>query len=141
MRHVTKSRTGGRWPVARDYSAGSGISIDERPFDVSRLSDIAFRSTRNQLPIASGAARTIDNRTYAHTGITSRPVLMFDNNLVHKGTPPREGFRQLAQVEIYPSMTKLTEEQVHLSLTNPLVHDYPHDPRVNDLSGAQLVNA
>jgi hypothetical protein len=68
-------------------------------------------------------------------------VLMFDNNLVHKGTPPREGFRQLAQIEIYPSMTKLTEEQVHLALTNPLVHDYPQDPRINDLSGAQLVNA
>jgi len=72
---------------------------------------------------------------------TSGTVLMFDNNLVHKGTPPREGFRQLAQIEIYPSMTKLTEEQVRLSLTKPMIHDYPRDPRVNDLSGAQLVNA
>lgn len=66
-------------------------------------------------------------------------VLMFDNNLVHRGTPPREGFRQLAQIEIYPSMTKLTEKQVDLALTQPLNLDYPHDPRVNDLSGAQLV--
>jgi hypothetical protein len=66
-------------------------------------------------------------------------VLMFDNNLVHKGTPPREGFRHLAQIEIYPSMTKVTEAQVNLALTNPLTADYPADPRVNDLSGAQLV--
>ena len=66
-------------------------------------------------------------------------VLMFDNNLVHKGTPPREGFRQLAQIEIYPSTTKLTESQVRLAMTEPIVHDYPRDPRVNDLSGAQLV--
>jgi hypothetical protein len=71
----------------------------------------------------------------------SGTVLMFDNNLVHKGTPPREGFRHLAQIEIYPAMTKLTEEQVGLSLTNPLTLDYPKDPRVNDLSGAQLVNS
>jgi hypothetical protein len=66
-------------------------------------------------------------------------VLMFDNNLVHKGTPPREGFRHLAQIEIYPSMTKVTEQQVHLAMTEPLNLDYPKDPRVNDLSGAQLV--
>jgi len=67
-------------------------------------------------------------------------VLMFDNNLVHKGTPPREGFRHLAQIEIYPSMTKLTQEQVLLSMTNPLTSDYPPEPRINDLSGAQLVH-
>jgi hypothetical protein len=64
---------------------------------------------------------------------------MFDNNLVHKGTPPREGFRHLAQIEIYPSMTRVTDEQIRLAMTNPLTHDYPRDPRVNDLSGAQLV--
>lgn len=71
---------------------------------------------------------------------TAGTVLMFDNNLVHKGTPPREGFRHLAQIEIYPSMTKLTEQQVHMAMTNPLAADYPADPRVNDLSGAQLVS-
>jgi hypothetical protein len=69
----------------------------------------------------------------------SGTVLMFDNNLVHKGTPPREGFRQLAQIEIYPSMTKLVEQQVDLALTKPLNFDYPQEPRVNDLSGAQLL--
>jgi len=68
-------------------------------------------------------------------------VLMFDNNLVHKGTPPEVGYRHLAQIEIYPSMTKLTERQVYLALTNPLGDDYPKDPRVNDLSGAQLVSS
>jgi len=66
-------------------------------------------------------------------------VLMFDNNLVHKGTPPREGMRQLAQIEIYPSMTKLVPGQVELALTRPMVRDYPADPRVNDLSGIQLL--
>jgi len=70
---------------------------------------------------------------------TAGTVLMFDNNLVHKGTPPRDGFRQLAQIEIYPAMTKLTERQVELAMTNPIGHDYPPDPRINDLSGAQLV--
>ena len=70
---------------------------------------------------------------------TAGTVLMFDNNLVHKGTPPREGFRHLAQIEIYPSMTKVTEKQIELAMTRPLNLDYPKDPRVNDLSGAQLV--
>ncbi|MEO5921080.1 MAG: hypothetical protein ABIQ01_08050 [Pseudolysinimonas sp.] len=69
---------------------------------------------------------------------TAGTVLMFDNNLVHKGTPPREGFRHLAQIEIYPSMTEVTEQQVYRAMTNPLGHDYPKDPRINDLSGAQL---
>jgi hypothetical protein len=66
-------------------------------------------------------------------------VLMFDNNLVHKGTPPREGFRHLAQIEIYPSMTKVTEKQIEMAMTKPLTLDYPKDPRVNDLSGAHLI--
>jgi hypothetical protein len=47
--------------------------------------------------------------------------------------------RQLAQIEIYPSMTKLVPGQVELALTRPMVRDYPADPRVNDLSGIQLL--
>ena len=62
-------------------------------------------------------------------------LVMFDNNLCHKGTPPIEGYRQLAQIEIYPSLKKIKEEQVFNALTRPIVYDYPRDPFNNDIAG------
>ena len=62
-------------------------------------------------------------------------LLMFDNNLVHKGTPPVEGFRQLAQIEVYPSMKQITEGQVFNALTRPILFDYPRNPKTNDIAG------
>ena len=62
-------------------------------------------------------------------------LLMFDNNLVHKGTPPIEGYRQLAQIEIYPSLKKITEKQIYKALTCPITHDYPRNPYLNEIAG------
>lgn len=62
-------------------------------------------------------------------------LLMFDNNLVHKGTPPIHGYRQLAQIEIYPSSRKFTEKQVYKALTCTITNDYPRNPYLNDIAG------
>lgn len=59
-------------------------------------------------------------------------VLAFDNNLVHKGTAPRVGFRHAIQIPIYPSKVPLTLEMVKLSLLSPQARDYPLNPEVND---------
>lgn len=62
-------------------------------------------------------------------------VFMFDNNLVHKGTLPIVGYRQLVQVEVYPSDYKFTEAQVFNALTRPILYDYPRNPYFNDIAG------
>lgn len=61
-------------------------------------------------------------------------VLMFDNNIVHKGTAPIIGDRQFVQIEIFPSLKKITEQQVANALTRPIVRDYPIDPHCNDMT-------
>ena len=62
-------------------------------------------------------------------------LLMFDNNLVHKGTPPFEGYRQLVQIEVYPSVRKISEKQICNALTLPISFDYPRNPYFNDIAG------
>lgn len=59
-------------------------------------------------------------------------VLGFDNNLVHKGTAPREGYRLAIQIPVIPSMTPISLEQVEKALQSHGRRDYPVNPYVND---------
>lgn len=59
-------------------------------------------------------------------------VLGFDNNLVHKGTAPRQGYRLAIQIPVIPSLTPITLEQVEKALSSPGKRDYPLNPYVND---------
>jgi len=59
-------------------------------------------------------------------------VLAFDNNLVHKGTAPRIGFRYAIQIPVIPSLKPLSLETVEKALTSPRLRDYPADPFIND---------
>jgi hypothetical protein len=59
-------------------------------------------------------------------------VLAFDNNLVHKGTAPRAGFRHAIQIPIYPSKNPLTLKMIERALLSPRKRDYPTNPESND---------
>jgi hypothetical protein len=59
-------------------------------------------------------------------------VLAFDNNLVHKGTAPREGFRYAIQIPIIPALSAITLEKVEMALGSPRLRDYPANPAFND---------
>ena len=59
-------------------------------------------------------------------------VLGFDNNLVHKGTAPRQGYRLAIQIPVIPSMTPIALEQVEKALQSPGRRDYPSNPYFND---------
>ena len=61
-------------------------------------------------------------------------VLMFDNNLIHKGTVPVVGYRSIFQIEIYPSNKKLTLSNVKKSIANQIGKDYPSNPFVNEFN-------
>jgi hypothetical protein len=60
-------------------------------------------------------------------------VLIFDNNLIHKGTLPRTGYRDVICVEIYPSARPWTQDDIAKGLLAPIVLDYPRNPFVNDI--------
>jgi hypothetical protein len=62
-------------------------------------------------------------------------VLCFDNNLIHKGTLPIEGYRHVIQIEVYPSRKSLDLDAVRKSLLSPMTRDYPSDPYFNDHGG------
>jgi hypothetical protein len=62
-------------------------------------------------------------------------VLLFDNNLVHKGTPPKCGNRYLVQILIYPSTSALNKEMVTNALLSPRLWDYPSRSSFNDYGG------
>lgn len=55
-------------------------------------------------------------------------ILGFDNNLVHKGTLPRIGYRHVVQILIYPSNKPLSLEMVVNALKSKRERDYPLDP-------------
>ena len=59
-------------------------------------------------------------------------VLSFDNNLVHKGTAPRMGYRDAIQIPVYPSKVPLTLEMIQRALLSPQKRDYPMNPEEND---------
>lgn len=59
-------------------------------------------------------------------------ILMFDNNLIHKATVPKKGYRDIFQIEIYPSTKPLTSRNVKNSLSKKINKDYPKNPFVNE---------
>lgn len=60
-------------------------------------------------------------------------ALIFDNNLVHRASVPREGFRDVIGLEVYPSGEQMTVEHLRKSLVNPYITDYPHNPFRNEV--------
>jgi hypothetical protein len=59
-------------------------------------------------------------------------VLAFDNNLVHKGTAPRVGYRHVIQIPVYPSKIPLNLEMIERALLSPQKRDYALNPENND---------
>lgn len=74
---------------------------------------------RNELRVVEGDAGT---------------VFIFDNNLIHKGTVPRTGLRDVVVIEVFPSPRPIELEDLRRSLTraHPAT-DYPINPFRNDL--------
>ncbi len=60
-------------------------------------------------------------------------VLIFDNNLIHKGTVPEAGHRNIICIEIYPSRNPVTIETLEKGLSRKFDVDYPANPFVNDI--------
>lgn len=55
-------------------------------------------------------------------------VLIFDNNLVHKGTFPEKGFRTVIAIEIFPSRKKISLKDIEKSMIMPMIDDWPKNP-------------
>ncbi len=82
-----------------------------------RAQNLITKELLNELNILEGSAGTI---------------LIFDNNLIHKGTVPVVGHRSIFQIEIYPSTKKLTLSNVQKSISKQIGKDYPKNPFVNE---------
>ncbi len=81
------------------------------------IADAYLKDNPDSLKILEGAAGT---------------VLAFDNNLVHKGTAPREGYRYAIQIPVIPSLHQFDLKCVEKALTSPRLRDYPLNPLIND---------
>lgn len=60
-------------------------------------------------------------------------ALIFDNNLVHKGTPPKEKHRDVVAIEVYPSSKRFDAESIRKGMTVAYTRDYPANPFFNDI--------
>jgi hypothetical protein len=58
-------------------------------------------------------------------------ISIFDNNLIHRGTYPEEGYRIVISIEIYPSKNQIDLANVQNSLSMQLTDDFPNNPYVN----------
>jgi hypothetical protein len=65
----------------------------------------------------------------------SGTLLLFSNNLIHKGTLPKVGYRLLIQILLIPSMRKLDFRDVENALNSPRKWDIPPNPSFNDYGG------
>ena len=59
-------------------------------------------------------------------------VLIFDNNLIHRGTPPEQGYRDVVMLEVYPSSRRMDLDSLRKAFAIPITRDYPLSPFLND---------
>jgi len=55
-------------------------------------------------------------------------ILIFQNNIIHKGNLPKIGNRDLIVLEVMPSITKMTKDDILYSLNKNVTVDYPKNP-------------
>lgn len=56
-------------------------------------------------------------------------VMCFDNNLIHKATLPKNGFRDLIVMEVFPAFKEINSKNISKSLSMSLEEpDYPRSP-------------
>lgn len=87
------------------------------------MADMYLRKNPKSLKVLEGPAGT---------------VLAFDNNLVHKGTAPKVGYRHAIQILIFPSRVPLNLEMVKSALLSSKKRDYPLNPYRNDFGNEML---
>ena len=110
-----------------------------RAFDYETTKDLlaqGFISNTAELRVASQHFITTDlikNKLKVFEGAQGT-TLIFDNNLIHKGTAPREGYRNVVCVEVYPGDRPPSLKDVENGLKTPIKTDYPLDPFFNDIT-------
>lgn len=55
-------------------------------------------------------------------------VFAFDNNLIHKGTLPRQGMRTHVSLELMPATSPLTEASLYYKCDEPISEYFPANP-------------
>jgi hypothetical protein len=55
-------------------------------------------------------------------------ILVFENNIIHKGNLPKKDYRDLIVLETIPSYKDLIIEDLSRSLMRPVITDYPVNP-------------
>ncbi len=81
----------------------------------------------NSQKMISGKLLKLSQRIEGRAGKT----FMFDNNLIHRGTFPKSGYRTVISIEIYPSREKLNYDNVLCSLEEKISDDFPSNPYKN----------
>lgn len=112
-----------------------------RSFDYHTSQDLiqrGFKSSTGELRAASQKYITskLEKKKLRIVEGKKGTVFVFDNNLVHKGSTPKRGYRDVVVVEVYPSSKRFDLESVKKALVNPYKTDYPPNPFVNDVIGA-----
>jgi hypothetical protein len=153
---IFRYETGGHWTAASSF----GYHLDDNPAQLLKIffylndtyeSNSAFRAfdyhTSKELFrkgfISCSAELRVNSQRFVTEQLEKERIrimegvqgtaLIFDNNLVHKGTPPREGYRDVVAIEVYPSDRPIDVESIRKGLTVPFQKDYPLNPFKNDL--------
>jgi hypothetical protein len=58
-------------------------------------------------------------------------ILVFENNIIHKGNLPKKGYRDLIVLEIMQSHRDFLEKDVEKFLSKPIINDFPKNPFFN----------
>lgn len=109
-----------------------------RAFDYSETQNLirkGFISCSPELRVRSQKLidqKTIEEKLKVLEG-KKGTVLIFDNNLIHKGTLPIEGYRDTICVEIYPSHKEISTTTLEKGLGANFQVDFPANPFVNDI--------
>ena len=148
-------------PGKVDVASSFGWHIDDNPKELIKvfvyLNDVkesngAFRAfpwkTTKQLLAKGFRSFDSESRTKNHSWIDSflshnqhklkilegegGTVLAFDNNLVHKGTAPQQGFRIAIQIPVIPAKEPFALSDIERALLSSRNRDFPSEPGSND---------
>ena len=76
--------------------------------------------------------KNIDNTDINIAAGDEGSILVFQNNIVHKGNLPLRDKRNLIVLEVMPSTSEMTDEDLRKVLEKPFTIDFPRNPFLNN---------
>jgi hypothetical protein len=116
----------------QDKDTGAFTFIELEKSEKIKCDGFFTYTTEDRIKNQNMFFKNIDNTDINIAAGAEGSILVFQNNIVHKGNLPLRDKRNLIALEVMPSTSEMTDEDLRKVLEKPFTIDFPKNPFSNN---------